>query len=128
MLTVKDLFENEELMKNIVEDLEDFPENTEVFYAVFALGRNSNGDYTEDEVLLGEFLDPDTAIALAERADLKMITELGYGEMDSNTTSFSIEVETVVSDPDDEDGGTMNIGTVYTRELWLDGIYPDYNY
>ena len=36
---------------------------------------------------------------------------------------FSIEVETVVGDPDDEDGGTMNIGTVYQRDLWIDGEY-----
>ena len=41
--------------------------------------------------------------------------------MDSETTYFSIEVETVVEDP--EEDGTMNLGTVYSRVLWLDGEY-----
>jgi hypothetical protein len=52
-----------------------------------------------------------------------MPVELGYGEPDSNITHFSIEVETVVADPEDEDGGTMNIGTIYSRDLWIDGEY-----
>lgn len=130
MTTVKDLFENEELMNSIVEDIEDIPEDTEVFYSVWALGRNDNDGPTDDEVLVGEFTDPDEAVAYAEKVTLDTINEMGYGAADDNTAYFSIEVETVIADPDDEDGGTMNIGTVYQRDLWLDGSgedAPDYD-
>ena len=123
MSTVKDLFENEELMNNIVEDIEDFPEDTSVDYLVFALGRDSKNEYTDDTVLLGEFTDPDAAIEFAENANLKLVNELGFGTVNPNTIYFSIEVETVVADPDSDDGSTMNIGTIYNRDLWIDGEY-----
>ena len=119
-MTVKDLFENEELMNNIVEDLEDFPEDTEVTYCVFALGYNKDEAPTEDEVLLGEFTDPDAAVEYAKKVDFELINELGFGEPDPTTQYYSIEVESVVTDPEDEEGGTMNIGTIYRDELWLD--------
>lgn len=120
MTTIKDLFENEELMESIVEDIEDIPEDTEVFYSVWALGCDSQAEPTDDEVLIGEFTDPDEAIKCAKSATFEIIKELGFGEVDSNTVYFSVEVETVIADPDDEDGGTMNIGTVYQRDLWID--------
>jgi hypothetical protein len=120
-MTVKNLFENEELMEAIVEDIEDIPEDTEVFYAVFALGYDAEDEYTDDEVLIGEFTDPDEAVACAEKATIEQINELGFGKPDPNTAYFSIEVETVIADHDDEDGGTMNIGTIYSRDLEIDG-------
>jgi hypothetical protein len=120
MCTVKDLFENEELMNNIVEDIEDIPEDTEVFYAVWALGCNSEADPTDDEVLVGEFTDPDAAIEYAKQVTFETINEMGFGEPDPDTVYFSIDVETVIGNPEDEDGGTMNIGTIYHRDLWLD--------
>jgi hypothetical protein len=123
MCTVKDLFENEELMNNIVEDIEDIPEDTEVFYAVWALGCNSEADPTDDEVLVGEFTDPDAAVEYAKQVTFETINEMGFGEPDPDTVYFSIDVETVVGNPDDEDGGTMNIGTIYQRDLWIDGDY-----
>ena len=119
MATVKDLFENEELMNNIVEDLEDFPEETEVTYLIFALGYNKDEAPTEDTVLLGEFTDPDAAVEYAKKVNLELINKLGFGVIDPNTQYYSIEVETVVTDPEDEEGGTMNIGTIYRSELWL---------
>ena len=117
-MNVKELLENDELMESIVEDIDDIPEDSEVTYEVWALGYNEDEDCTDDEVLVGEFTDPDEAIAYAEKVNLEKIKELGYGEADPNTAYFSIEVETVVDDPEDE--GTMNLGSVYTRELWLD--------
>lgn len=123
MTTVKDLFENKELMNNLVEDIEDIPEDTEVFYAVWALGCNSDADPTDDEVLVGEFTDPDVAIAYAQKVTFDTINEMGFGAPNPNTVYFSIDVETVIGDPDDEDGGTVNIGTIYQRDLWIDGDY-----
>ena len=123
MLTVKDLFENEELMKNIIEDLDDVSVDAEVFYAVWALGCNSEADPTNDEVLVGEFTDPDSAVDYAKKVTFDTIKEMGFGEPDPDTVYFSVDVETVVGDPEDEDGGTMNIGTIYHRDLWIDGEY-----
>jgi hypothetical protein len=122
-MNVKELFENEELMNNLVEDIEDIPEDTEVTYCVFALGYTADDDCTDDEVLLGEFTDLTEAVKCAEATTLERITEMGYGERDEDTAYFSIEVETVVEDTEDEDGGTVNLGSVYQRELWIDGEY-----
>jgi len=120
-MNVKELFENKELMNSIVEDIEDIPEDTEVFYAVWALGRDSNDEPTDDEVLIGEFTDPDAAVEYAKKVTIEQINEMGFGKPDPDTVCFSIEVETVIADPDDEDGGTMNIGSIYQSCLWLDG-------
>lgn len=123
MSTIKDLYNNEELLNNILEDIDDIPEDAEVLYAVWALGYNKDDDITDTEVLVGEFTNPDEAVACAENLTIKAIDELGYEKPDNDTAYFSVEVETVVGDPDDEDGGTMNIGTVYQRNLWIDGEY-----
>ena len=125
MTTAKELFENEELLNDLVEDIEETPEDTETFYAIWALGYNKNNEITSDEVLVGEYTNPDAAVEQAEQVTIEQINELGYGEHDSDTIYFSIEVETVVGDPDSEDGGTMNIGTIYRRDLWIDGEYGD---
>lgn len=119
-MTVKELFENEELMNNIVEDIEDIPEDTEVTYEVWALGRTDCGESTEEDILLGEFADPDMAIACADAVTLEQIRkELGHRDPKPDTAYFSIEVETVVLDPEDEDFGTMNIGTIYSCDCWV---------
>jgi hypothetical protein len=129
-MNVKELFENEELMNNIVEDLEDLPEDAEVRYEVWALGSDLEYEPTEDEYLIGEFDNPDEAIKCAE----EFTKETFYAEYEKptnpNTFHISIEVETVVGDPEDEDSGTMNIGTVFQKTIYLtshnDFIEPIY--
>jgi hypothetical protein len=124
-MNVKELFENEELMDSIVEDIEDIPEDSEVTYEVWALGYNDEDEPTDTEVLVGEFANPDEAVACAEKVTVTALDEIGYEKLDKSTMYFSIEVETVVADPDDE--GTINIGTIYSRDLWIDDEYgPDY--
>jgi len=120
-MNIKELFENEELMENIVEDIEDIPEDTKVTYEVWALGYTCAEEMTDAEILVGEFDDPDAAIACAEKVSFKSLREAGYEEPDEETVYFSIEVETVVEDPEDE--GTINLGSVYQRELWIDREY-----
>ena len=120
-MTINEMMKNPELLADITEDLEDFDANSEVVYEVWALGYTEDEDCTDDEILVGEFTDPDEAVAYAEKVTLGQIKELGYEDMDSETVYFSIEVETVVEDPEEE--GTMNLGTVYSRVLWLDGEY-----
>jgi hypothetical protein len=129
-MNVKELFENEELMNNIVEDLEDLPEDAEVRYEVWALGSDLEYEPTEDEYLIGEFDNPDEAIKCAE----EFTKETFYAEYEKptnpDTFHISIEVETVVGDLEDEDGGTMNIGTVFQKTIYLtshnDFIEPIY--
>jgi hypothetical protein len=123
MITVKDLFENEELMRNIVEDIEDIPEDAEVLYVVWALGCDTEDEPTDAEYLIGEFTDPDEAVKCAKEFTLEKFNA-EYEKPCTDTAYLSIEVETVVGDPDDEDGGTMNIGTVYSKVIWLDGPKP----
>lgn len=109
-MTVKNLFENEELLKNIVEDLDDLPEDTEVRYEVWALRRTKEG--TVSDFLLGIFDNPDEAIKLA-----KTFEPIRPDDIEPMYPHATLEVETVIADPDDEDGGTMNIGTIYQREI-----------
>lgn len=124
-MNVKELFENKELMDKLIDEIDEMPEDAEVFYAVFALGYDADDEITDDEVLIGEFLDPDEAVRCANEATLEQIEEIGFGERAKSTAYFSIEVETAIADPDDEDGGTMNIGTIYRRELRIDDDYGD---
>ena len=118
-MNVKELLTNEELMESIVEDFEDFPEDTEVIYEVWALGYTENGESTEEDVLVDIFLDADPveAVACAKNVTLDQIKDIIDRAPHAMTAYYSIEVETVVDDPDDE--GTMNIGTIYRRELQI---------
>ena len=121
MLTIKDLFENEELMKNIVEDIDDIPEDTEVFYEVWALCYDEDGDCVSS-FLAEEFADPSEAISYVNNFSLEEFQRETPGMPPLYDFAWiTLEVETVISDPEDENGGTMNIGTIchklaYTRE------------
>ena len=120
-MTVKEMLTNPEVVENIMEDITDIPEDAEVVYSVWALGYDAEDDCTDTEVLIGEFENPDEAVACAEKVTLTSITdEFGFDDL-SDVAYLSIEVETVVTDPDSEDGGTMNIGSIYQRDLWIEG-------
>ena len=118
-MTTKELLTNEELMKSIVEDIEDFPEETEVRYEVWALGYTEGGESTEEDILVDIFLDADPvkAVACAKNVTLDQIKDILDRAPHAMTSYFSIEVETVVDDPEDE--VAMNIGTIYQRELQI---------
>ena len=120
--TVKDLLGDEELMASIVEDLDDFDEEAEVTYAVWAIGYTADSCITDVDMFVGEFADPDRAVEVAKSltvADIinKDSEEFYDSDPDTSVAYISIEVETVVAD---EDEGTMNVGTIYKRDLWLD--------
>ena len=120
MTTVKELFENNDLMNNIVEDMEDFVPAAEIFYVVWALGYDRSDEITNTEVILGEFEDSDEAIKYVEELTINDITS--QLKTTAGIAYFSVEVETVIADPDDEDGGTMNIGTIYRKKLEVDVV------
>jgi hypothetical protein len=115
---VKNLMNDEELMSYVTEDLEDFEEDTPVTYEVWAIGYTEDNCVTDADKFLGEFNDPDEAIAHAKKftmADLIHLTE-GEDESEEPIAYVSVEVETVVAD---EEEGTMNVGTIYKKELWI---------
>ena len=122
-MNVKELLTNEELMNNIVEDIDEIPEDSEVTYEVWALGQDEDGACTGSELLIGEFSDPDEAVECAKNFELTDFTGLINFEHEAETffdrvACFSIEVETVVEDID----GSMNIGTIYRKDLCLDSL------
>lgn len=121
--TVKELFENKELMQHIVEDLEEFDETAEVAYEVWALGYDEYDEPTDAEYLLKAFTDPDEAVEYAESltlADIVNLTSDG-SEANENIATIRVEVETVV---DAEDVG-MNVGTIYYKTIYEKDEYAD---
>lgn len=126
MTTVKDLLENEELMNDITEDLDDFPEDAEVTYEVWAIGYDENGQTTDAEMLLGTFDDPDFAASYAKAITFEDVMEIvgenDYDGFDGNVQSISIEVETVI----DEGEETVNVGTVYCKSIDVFEDLPKY--
>lgn len=128
IMTVKEIMENEELAVHIAEDIEDFPEDTPVSYAVWAIGYANGSEVTDTDMFIKEFSDPDEAVEFAKKLTLADIVhqaaeEHTEAEPTENVSSISIEVETVIEDTENDE--TMNIGTIYKRELWIDGEYGD---
>lgn len=127
VLTLKEVMENKDLAKFIAEDLDEIPEDAEVTYELWAIGYNADGAVTDTEMFIAEFKDPDAAIEFAKKVTIADIVHQAAEEHDGSTpaenvTYISLEVETVV---DEDEDGTMNIGTIYKRELWIDGEYGD---
>ena len=125
-MTIKDVVNNDELLNSITEDIEDFDENTEVTYEVWAIGYDADKNITDTEMLIGEFDNPDAAVEKAKNLSLADIVQQASEEYDgteptADVAYISVEVETVVADEADDD--LMNIGTIYQRELWIDGEY-----
>lgn len=124
--TIKDLMENEELSRFVTEDLEDFEEDLVVTYEVWAIGYDEDGAITDTDLYLGEFLDPDRAIEVAKNLTFSDVIQRAAEEdnvvPDEPVTYISIEVETVVAD---DEGNSMNVGTIYKKELCIDGESED---
>lgn len=114
-MTIKEMRTNEELLKNIVEDLEDFDENTEVVYEVWALGYDANDEITDAELCLFSSTNPDEAVEYAKKVELVDIVHLsGNGPCtNNNVLKIYIEVESTIQVDED----FTNIGTVYKKEL-----------
>ena len=114
-MTIKEIMNNEELLENIAEDLEDFDENTEVVYEVWALGYDENDEVTDAEICLFNSTNPEEAVDYAKKVELTDIAIDAENGLCSNdeVVKIYIEVESTVCIDDD----FMNIGTIYKREL-----------
>lgn len=119
-ITIKDLMENEELSQFVTEDLDDFEEDAPVIYEVWAIGYRGDCLVDGTELLLLDFTDPDEAIRYSSDLVLADVVQKAWEESDDEaypveTVDYiSIEVETVI---DDNENGTMNIGTIYKKDL-----------
>ena len=114
-MTINEMMNNPELLADITEDLEDFDENTEVCYEVWALGYDENDEITDAELCMFTSTDRDEAINYAKKAT---IADVVYGAgngpcASSEVFRIAIEVEAVV--PVDDD--LVNIGTIYSKTL-----------
>lgn len=118
--TVRDLMNDDELSSYVTEDLEDFDDTAVVTYAIWAIGYDADSCITDTEMYLGEFVDPDLAVEKAKALTLADIIHLAAEEDDSEPNEdvayVTIEVETVV---DDEEEGSMNVGTIFKKDIWL---------
>lgn len=118
--TVRDLMNDEELSSYVTEDLEDFDDTAVVTYAIWAIGYDADSCITDTEMYLGEFVDPDLAVEKAKALTLADIIHLAAEDDDSEPNEdvayVTIEVETVV---DDEEEGSMNVGTIFKKDIWL---------
>lgn len=119
--TVQDLMNDEELSSYVTEDLEDFDNTAVVTYAIWAIGYDVDSCITDTEMYLGEFADPDLAVEKAKALTLADIIHLAAEEDDGSEPNedvayVTIEVETVV---DDEEEGSMNVGTIFKKDIWL---------
>lgn len=123
-MNTKELLTDNDFIESLAESLEDTPQDSGAKYDLWVIGHNRNG-YSADELFIYEFETSEEAIAKAETIDLKFVAEQVEAPLDSycdycNINKFTVEVETVV---DDEEGDAMNIGTIYKRDLWIDGEY-----
>ena len=119
-MTLRELKENDFLVNSIVEDLDDFEEDAPVIYEVWAIGYRGDCLVDGTELLLLDFTDPDEAIRYSRDLVLADVVQKAWEESDDEaypveTVDYiSIEVETVI---DDNENGTMNIGTIYKKDL-----------
>lgn len=117
--TIRDILNNEELVNAIVEDITEIPEDTPVSYEVWAIGYDCYDD-ADVELFLKEFSDPDEAIEYAKklsRTDIVQAADEANTDITLDISRISIEVETVI---ENEDGDFINIGTIYTTDIYFD--------
>jgi len=127
MNTIKELKNRDELVKHIVEDLDDFEEDTVVSYEVWAIGYDPEDNVTDAETYFASFDDPDEAIEYAQKItlpDIICMTPDDDTESDYDISYISVEVETVVK----EDEESYNVGTIFKNPVWLsDEEGPEYD-
>ena len=122
-MTIKELKNNNELLKHITVDLDidlDFlDENTEVVFEVYAFGYDKNYEIVDSTICLFNYTEPNEAIKFAKQVVLADVIDMvPYNPPDyavvGRVSHITVEVETVV----EIDGECVNIGTIYNRGIW----------
>ena len=116
-----------EMVNQLVEDIDEIPEDCRGTYVVWAVGLDEDGNTTSAEMVLAVFECPDQAVHYAKNITLADIVNLAAAddcdcEVAANAHAISVEIETVVND---EDGCAMSIGTVYKKRIEIFEAIPD---
>ena len=127
MNTIKELKNRDELVKHIVEDLDDFEEDAKVSYEVWAIGYDIEDNVTDAESFFESFDDPDKAIEYARTItlpDIICMTPDDDTESESEVAYIFVEVETVVKEGEE----SYNVGTIFKTPVWIsDEEGPEYD-
>lgn len=116
-----------ETVKNIINSLvedEGLDTDTKVTFEVWSIGYDEDGTITDSEMFIAEFEDPDEAINYAKNLTLSDIIQkaseepINFEDEYANVECISVEVETVIDNPEDEEE-TLNIGTIYYKYISL---------
>lgn len=115
---MKATYEDFEL-ENIVDDIGDISDISQVTYEVWALGYDKDDQITEAELLIKTFSDSDEAVEFAKGISLADIVnhpmeEDFIAETDYEVSYIVIEVETVITN---EDAEAVNVGTIYRNTI-----------
>lgn len=117
-----------ELVDMLVEDIDEIPEDCKGTYAVWAGGRDEEGNATCAEMLLAAFEYPNQAMHYAKNLTLADIVNIAADEdcdceVTANAHSIAIGIDAIVND---EDGCAMSIGVVYERSIEIYEELPEY--
>lgn len=118
MNTIKELKNRNELVRHIVEDLDDFEDDAKVSYEVWAVGYDPEENVTDAETYFASFDDPDEAIEYARKitlSDIIYMTPDDNTETDYEIAYISVEVETVVKEAEE----SYNVGTIFKTAIWI---------
>lgn len=112
---------NNEITLVDLNELDDIEVN-DVTYEVWAIGYD-NDQLTNTEMFINEFKDPDDAVEYAKNLDISDVihrSDFNESTPEGEINRISLEVETSVLDEEDS---WVHVGTVYKRDLWIDGEY-----
>lgn len=121
---MKDTYNIENAIVGTMDDVDTEAVYAPLTYEVWSIGYDADNKITDSEMFIKEFKDPDEAIAFAKQltlADIIHMDDCSKAESVTVEVSYiSVEVETVINDANCEFvGGTMNIGTIYRKQLWI---------
>ena len=106
-MTIKELKEKPELVNLMTEDLDEFSEDTEVVFEVFAFGYDNEDNLIDCSLCLASSPEPKEAIQFATELTAENVESMVEG------AQRTVEVETVIGSEDE----CINIGTIYLKTL-----------
>lgn len=108
-MTIAEIKDYPALLRDMTEDLDDFPEDTEVVFEVYAFSYDPEWNLIDASLCLASSPKPNEAIEQAKSLTLENTF------IDVPGVYVVLEVESVAKDPD---GGFVNLGTIYTKNFF----------
>lgn len=108
-MTIAEIKNYPALLREMTEDLDDFTDDIEVVFEVYAFSYDPEWNLLDASLCLASSPNPDEAIEQAKSLTLENTF------IDVPGAYVILEVETVVPD---SDGGFQNLGTIYTKNFF----------